>query len=60
MTTETGSGQTTQAAYWFLGAAIFLILGIVILTTGHRTWGVGELAVGLLWAGVALRSMRCR
>ena len=57
---DTQYERTTQPAYWFLGAAIFLIMGIVILFTGHRAWGAGELVVGLLWVVVGLRAMRCR
>jgi hypothetical protein len=60
MTTDTRNRPTIQAIYWFLGGAIFIILGIVILSSGRRAWGVGELMVGLLWAGVALRARRCR
>jgi hypothetical protein len=58
--TDTGRKQTTQPAYWFVGAAIFIITGILILSTGRLAWGAGQLVVGLLWAGVGLRAMRCR
>lgn len=43
-----------KTAYWHLGAVLFLIIGIVSLTSGTTLPGILALviAVGLLYAGI--------